>query len=342
MGMGMNELKCLHCGKPLIKTGAKPPKYCNPVCRYRHMNGLEVWEKKPTTCVVCSTTFLPRDSRQVCCSDECSRKNKNGRSSHEYTCRKCGRVYQAKEKCRDKYCSRECAFSDAGAWHFPAAKVVCPKCGVEFDRGKGCSSYCSPECRDAAMTRRCEICQRDFVATVSRGRLCSDECRAESARQYAQKRDEERHRAKGTVRQCKICGALFCVLYGSKQRLFCSDKCKEEQLRRDKRAQGGCSNTQRAKRLGLPRKYFNERKILERDKWTCYLCGQPTPPELRGTYEPNAPELDHIVPLSKGGAHIKENVACICRRCNGKKGNRTLGEMGLTDRVCVTQTRLQF
>lgn len=325
---------CLSCGKPLQRLGPKPKTYCNSRCRTNYLLAREGWERRPLECPYCKDTFLPKDRRQKVCSN-CSSK---GTSNHIYTCKRCGKEYQAKAKSRDKYCSRECAFSDVSAWHSPAAKVVCPKCGVEFDRSKGCSSYCSPECRDAAMTRRCEICQRDFVATVSRSRLCSDECRAEDSRRRSQAIEIDNHRKKAKTCKCRACGVLFSPLYATKKRSFCSETCAKRQAHRD----GGGNNARRAKRLGLPRQHFNERKILERDGWTCYLCGQPTPPELRGTYEPNAPELDHIVPLSKGGAHIKENVACICRRCNGEKGNRTLGEMGLTDRVCVTQTRLQF
>lgn len=31
---------------------------------------------------------------------------------------------------------------------------------------------------------------------------------------------------------------------------------------------------------------------------------------------------DHVIPLSKGGSHTKENVVPACRSCNGRKGNR--------------------
>ena len=292
----------------------------------------------------CSSQTLDRRPSHIFPAASFKRPGGRGLMAYTYTCRNCGKSYEAKAKNRDKYCSRACAFADIAAWRRDdPPKAICLMCGHEFTRsyGFGGYRYCSSHCRDAAMTRRCEVCQQDFIAAVSGGRFCSDDCRAEAARRYTKKRDEERHYAAGKVFQCKICGAQFLPQYATKKRAFCSDKCEKEQLRRNKRERGG-NNTQRAKRLGLPRQYFNEKRILERDKWTCYLCGQPTPPKLRGTYEPNAPEIDHIVPLSKGGAHIKENVACICRRCNGEKGNRTLGEMGLTDRVCVTQTRLRF
>lgn len=33
-------------------------------------------------------------------------------------------------------------------------------------------------------------------------------------------------------------------------------------------------------------------------------------------------EQDHVVPISKGGGHTKENVVPACRSCNASKGNR--------------------
>lgn len=32
-------------------------------------------------------------------------------------------------------------------------------------------------------------------------------------------------------------------------------------------------------------------------------------------------EIDHIIPISKGGKNNKKNIRIICRRCNRKKGD---------------------
>jgi 5-methylcytosine-specific restriction endonuclease McrA len=37
--------------------------------------------------------------------------------------------------------------------------------------------------------------------------------------------------------------------------------------------------------------------------------------------------MDHVVPLSKGGAHAKENVVPACRSCNSRKGARPVEVM---------------
>lgn len=68
-------------------------------------------------------------------------------------------------------------------------------------------------------------------------------------------------------------------------------------------------------------------RVFERDKWRCQICGCNTHKELRGTIAPNAPELDHIIPLSLGGPHTVKNAQCLCRECNRKKGATYDGQL---------------
>lgn len=43
----------------------------------------------------------------------------------------------------------------------------------------------------------------------------------------------------------------------------------------------------------------------------CWMCGSE-----------GAPEIDHVKPLSKGGAHIAANLRPACKSCNSRKGDR--------------------
>jgi HNH endonuclease len=71
---------------------------------------------------------------------------------------------------------------------------------------------------------------------------------------------------------------------------------------------------------GLRSITVNRTAIFERDGFRCYLCGQPTPKDLRGfRYVPNAPSVDHVVP-SHLGTNDPDNLRCCCRRCNLEKG----------------------
>ena len=47
--------------------------------------------------------------------------------------------------------------------------------------------------------------------------------------------------------------------------------------------------------------------ILTRDGYRCQLCGVKTLPNHPPTSD-RYPTLDHIVPLSRGGAHSRENT----------------------------------
>lgn len=59
-------------------------------------------------------------------------------------------------------------------------------------------------------------------------------------------------------------------------------------------------------------------EIIRRDRATCYLCGK--------VCELDEIHLDHVVPLSKGGAHTPENVRVACAACNLEKGDALLND----------------
>ena len=59
-------------------------------------------------------------------------------------------------------------------------------------------------------------------------------------------------------------------------------------------------------------------RILERDNYTCQYCGKS-----RWKDEVKL-EVDHIIPISKGGTDDINNLTTSCRKCNRKKMNRIL------------------
>lgn len=85
----------------------------------------------------------------------------------------------------------------------------------------------------------------------------------------------------------------------------------------------------RRARQSIEAETFSPLEVFIRDKWRCQLCGVATPERLRATYQPNAPELDHVISLRDGGPHTRANTQCACRRCNSEKGSRSLGQLGL-------------
>lgn len=112
-------------------------------------------------------------------------------------------------------------------------------------------------------------------------------------------------------RPCYGCSRGMAMHRG--KRTTCSSVCREG-LRSERKRQ------ERLKDQG--RGGGDPLMVFERDGWVCKMCGCATPRASRGTYEPTAPELDHMVPLSKGGHHTWANVQCACRKCNQMKSDR--------------------
>ncbi len=69
-------------------------------------------------------------------------------------------------------------------------------------------------------------------------------------------------------------------------------------------------------------RYCSAACAAKRDGWKCRMCGCDTPRSLRGTTLANAPECDHVIPLSRGGSSTASNMQCLCRRCNALKGSK--------------------
>ena len=68
---------------------------------------------------------------------------------------------------------------------------------------------------------------------------------------------------------------------------------------------------------------FSPIEVLKRDGYICQLCRKKTRPDWN-QYHSLHPEVDHIIPLSKGGDLIKDNVQALCVSCNSIKGNRPM------------------
>ncbi len=61
-------------------------------------------------------------------------------------------------------------------------------------------------------------------------------------------------------------------------------------------------------------------KLFARDRQVCAYCG--------GHFSLDDLTREHITPTSRGGQDTWMNCITACRNCNGRKGNRTLSELG--------------
>lgn len=62
---------------------------------------------------------------------------------------------------------------------------------------------------------------------------------------------------------------------------------------------------------------WSKRNVFIRDNNTCQYCGKEN---LK------RPELEHVIPKSKGGKSSFENCVTACKECNRTKGDRTPSE----------------
>lgn len=246
-------------------------------------------------------------------------------------CKVCGSVNPAGKSLCSKECKVEQLRRRTGykGTKRPATPVPCAHCGsvmkARSSNGKaGRSRYCSHECLWQA--------KREQGAIVKASR--ANEAMADAERmarimpelQALKRIARYVPRPKAWVAGCGCCGkSIFVKRTNGRPKSVCDD-CTEQARARHQRIG---RIRRRARMQGVQYQAIDPISVFERDGWQCYLCKRQTVKELRGTYEPLAPELEHIVPISRGGTHTWSNVACACRACNRAKGAKLLSEISI-------------
>lgn len=213
------------------------------------------------------------------------------------------------------------------ARRYVLASGTCPNCGSGFqrrvtrnsERRQFCTKSCSVAFRwktgamDATVKAR-----RDAARCADRARslMIAERLLRLNARHYER-----------MFGRCRRCDAIY--WRETKNQQFCDETCKTLSAADSRRRARSSSTYRAAKKAHKARRRaresvlvecFDPIEVLVRDGWTCMECGIETPPRLRGSYEPNAPEVDHVIPLARGGAHTRLNTRCTCRACNLRKG----------------------
>lgn len=165
--------------------------------------------------------------------------------------------------------------------------VACRSCGIRF-HPRGNQTFCSRLCQYQDKSgfipgpSECIECSTEFHQRSSVYKFCSARCRRRA--------DKRRN---------------------TWVRNNWDDKAKARAKERRARQDG---------KLGARVERFSPAEIYERDRWTCGICKRPV--DHRTEYpDPLSPSIDHVVPLSLGGDHTRENVQCAHLVCNLSKGN---------------------
>lgn len=215
-------------------------------------------------------------------------------------CKVCDRTYKPKKGDRTTACSRECGF-------------VWAQLKASLKRGRG-------RVRHVVKRSRCKGCYRPFTKT-GHSCYCSEDCREPAYEPVAETR-------------CRMCSGVANTDPTGGGRSWYCDTCKPIATAAAEQSKRRMRKAAKARRDALIRgatrsERVDPYKVFDRDGWRCQSCNRKTPEAKRGSYCDNAPELDHIVPVSKGGAHTYLNTQCLCRSCNIKKSDGAGGQLRL-------------
>ncbi len=78
-----------------------------------------------------------------------------------------------------------------------------------------------------------------------------------------------------------------------------------------------------ARRPRIP--FVVKRMVLQRSASRCWYCG-----EVLNVAGKQSFEIDHVIPVSRGGSSDPDNLVASCRSCNGEKADMTLKEFRIS------------
>ena len=237
---------------------------------------------------------------------------KAGLRDYKYkrTCEQCNEEFESIRQ-SSKFCSDHCRVKYYKQNN--GKKKTCVYCHEEFYNYNDNKSYCTPSCKHKhAVSKkrmvlkrwRCKNCNKEHrTIKGSRKMFCDERCR----HAYTYVGVSREHSIK-----CKECGQHKTVSLNRK--IFCSKKCSKTFSYR-------VNETRRREQLRKNGKIdwdISIERLMKRDKNLCYLCGDKVNINLdyNDDYYPN---IEHVIPVSKGGTHTWDNVKLAHRICNMEK-----------------------
>lgn len=249
-------------------------------------------------------------------------------SEYEPTRNKDGTPYKTKHQT----CSRSCYNKLRD--HRRSVEAFCPSCLSFYRRVPRRRDYDGKFCSHACYAKHYRRVKAEVDALHSIGRArrkaIARTWRANVLPEIQALRRIAAHRHDAIIQyvECQACGQDMRVNVRKPGRRPAA--CAQCRSLADREVRRAAKAKRRASCRGSLADTISPAAVFARDKWRCHLCGRKTKLALRGTAQPLAPELDHIVSLADGGTHTWGNVACSCRECNNAKGARSKGQIGMS------------
>ena len=169
---------------------------------------------------------------------------------------------------------------------------------------------------------RCQTCYKKEVEENKIHKEEANKRRLEKRKREKEERELKKQPIQLEFSVCKSCGNIY--IKARSNNCYCSNEC----LRRTYNAISKDKRIKKMKAVVVDKGITLER-LYKKEKGVCYLCGKQCDYndyiiDSNGTFIAfgNYPSIDHVKPLSKGGAHSWDNVRLAHRDCNTKKSNR--------------------
>lgn len=147
---------------------------------------------------------------------------------------------------------------------------------------------------------RCEKCRainRDHLNSLSRAWVAKNkEKRKETVKAYMEKDKPIKLKAKRAAYANRV--------KEGRQKNYKTDPLLRREIK----------NRYRVKKLDVVSERYSAKAIFEKFNHTCAYCANP------------ATDLDHVIPISRGGPDTESNLVAACKSCNCSKGNKTIEE----------------
>lgn len=293
------SITCARCGtEKAVGRGGPLPTYCSAACRNalsneraredgRYEQRLARGRKEAAAqreaaarpCRYCGSPMMnPR--RVQCGAPECKRRYNSDWQ----------RGFQHQHKAEHGvYYSRQ--YDKARVKQYP---ITCAQCGREAVVTKTAAKYCTHSCwyeasHAASRTRHSQV-EPAWKPTLRLPRVVTVNVLRPLRRCWYSA-------------SCPMCMTWFVT--DNPLHRHCSPRCGRR-ASKDKR---------RALERGAFVAPVSRPQVYERDQWTCQLCGEAVLRE-EVVPHPQAPTLDHIIALSRGGTHEPSNVQLAHYYCN--------------------------
>jgi hypothetical protein len=224
------------------------------------------------------------------------------------------RAPQAKY-CDDADCKRERALA--------AGRASWVQTG-EKQRARRRSQHAEKKAQQPPRRIFCHYCKKEILHKAGRAKWCNSSCR-----------EKARHAANPDRARLKVAKWRVDNPERSREVLNAWRAANlERYLHHSRQAQ----HRRRAQKESSPRNGISLKawlRLVNRFQGRCAYCGQPPRPGERL-------EQDHVVPLSRRGAHSEGNILPACDACNVRKNDRFLVEWRFGKRTARRRKRIQW